>query len=311
MSVLRAVAAVPEALAVLALPPLLLSIIVKTKAWFAGRVGPPWLQPYYDLAKLVRKGAVYSRTTTWVFRAGPIVNLAALLTAATLIPVFTRNTPLGFAGDVILVAYLLALGRMFTVLAALDTGSAFEGMGASREVTFGTMSEPALFLAFIVLALAAKSLQLSEMVGPPLYGAWGTVGAAMVLVAGALLVVLITESCRVPVDDPTTHLELTMIHEVMVLDHSGPDFAMITYAAALKFMLLGSLLLHVILPHAVLPAWFDAPLRLIELAALAAIVGVLESSMARLRLNRVPLLLAGATVLSLLAAVLTLTRSAS
>jgi formate hydrogenlyase subunit 4 len=308
---LRTITTAPEALAVLALPPLLLSIIVKTKAWFAGRVGPPWLQPYYDLAKLIRKGAVYSRTTTWVFRAGPLVNLAALLTAATLIPVFTRDTPLGFAGDVILIAYLFALGRMFTVLAAMDTGSSFEGMGAAREVTFGTMSEPALFLSFVVLAIASKSLQLSQMVGPQLYGAWGSVGPAMVLVVGALLIVLLTETCRVPVDDPATHLELTMIHEVMVLDHSGPDFAMITYAAALKFTLLGSILLHAALPHAALPGWVDAPLRVAELAALAALIGVLESCMARLRLNRVPLLLAAATVLAMLAVVLTLTRSAA
>jgi formate hydrogenlyase subunit 4 len=311
VSILRLITAIPEGLILLAFPPLLLSVIAKTKAWFGGRDGPPWLQPYYDLAKLVRKGAVYSRTTTWVFRAGPIVNLAALLTAATLIPVLSDRTLLGFTGDVILVAYLFALGRMFTVLAAMDTGSAFEGMGASREVTFGTMSEPALFLSFIVMAMASRSLELGQMVGPSLYGAWGTVGPAMVLVVGALLVVLVTETCRVPVDDPATHLELTMIHEVMVLDHSGPDFAMITYAASLKFVLLGSILLHAALPHAGLPGWAGPPLRIIELAALAAIVGVIESSMARLRLNRVPLLLAGATVLAVLAAVLTLTRSVS
>lgn len=311
MSVLRALATIPEAAVVLALPPLLLSIIVKTKAWFAGRVGPPWLQPYYDLYKLLQKGVVYSRTTTWVFRAGPIVNLAALLTAATLIPVLSPGSLLGFAGDVILVAYLLALGRKFTVLAAMDTGSSFEGMGASREVTFGTMSEPALFLSFIVMAIATRSLQLSQMVGPQLAGPWSTIGPAMLLVVGALLIVLLAETCRVPVDDPATHLELTMIHEVMVLDHSGPDLAFILYGAALKFLLLGSILVHAALPHTGWPAWIDAPMRLVELAALAAVVGVIESSMARLRLTRVPLMLAGATVLASLAAVLTLTRSAA
>ena len=311
MNSVRVIMALPEALAVLALPPLLLSIIIKTKAWFAGRVGPPWLQPYYDLAKLIRKEAVYSRTTTWVFRAGPLVNLAALLTVATLIPVLTRSAPLGFAGDVILIAYLFALGRMFTVLAALDTGSAFEGMGAAREVTFGTMTEPALFLSFAVLAIAARNLQFDQIVGPPLGSAWATVGPALVLVVVALLIVLVTETCRVPVDDPATHLELTMIHEVMVLDHCGPDFALITYGAMLKFLLLGSILLHVALPHAALPSWLDAPLRLVELAGLSVLVGVLECSMARLRLSRVPLLLAGATVLAVLAAVLTLTRSVS
>ena len=309
MTVLRAIAAIPEAVVVLALPPLLLSIIAKTKAWFGGRVGPPWLQPYYDLHKLMRKGVVYSKTTTWVFRAGPIVNLAALLTAATLIPVLSSDSPLGFAGDVILVAYLLALGRMFTVLAAMDTGSSFEGMGASREVTFGTMSEPALFLSFIVIAIATGSLQLNQMIGSQVYGAWHTAGPAMLLIVGALLIVLLTETCRVPVDDPATHLELTMIHEVMVLDHSGPDFAYITYAAALKFLLLGSILLHAAIPHSGCPLWIDALLRLAELSGLAVLVGVIESSVARLRLNRVPLLLASATVLAALAAALTLTRS--
>jgi formate hydrogenlyase subunit 4 len=309
VNLVRVVAAIPEAMLVLALPPLLLNIAVKIKAWFAGRVGPPWLQPYYELYKLLNKGAVYSKTTTWVFRAGPIVNLAALLTAATLVPVLSPDSLLGFPGDVILLAYLFALGRMFTVLAAMDTGSSFEGMGASREVTFGTMSEPAFFLSLIVLVIATKSLQLSQMVGPHLYETWHTVGPAMLLVVGALVIVLLTESCRVPVDDPATHLELTMIHEVMVLDHSGPDFAYITYGAALKFLLLGSIVLHAALPHPEWPFWVDTPLRFIELAALAALIGVIESSMARLRLNRVPLLLAGATVLAGLAAVLTLTGS--
>ena len=311
MTVFRVIMAAAEAALVLALPPLLVGVVVKTKAWFGGRVGPPWLQPYYDLYKLMNKGVVYSRTTTWIFRAGPIVNLAALLTAATLIPVLSSRSLLGFAGDVILVAYLLALGRMFTVLAAMDTGSSFEGMGASREVTFGAMSEPALFISLVVLAIATKSLQMNQMVGPRLFEAWGAVGPAMLLVVVALLIVMLTETCRVPVDDPATHLELTMIHEVMVLDHSGPDFAFITYGAALKSLLLGSILVHAALPHPEWPPWIDAPLRLVELFGLAVLVGIIESSMARLRLSRVPLLLAGATVLSALAAVLTFTRSAA
>ena len=178
-----------QTVAVLAIPPMLLSIIAKTKAWFGGRVGPPWFQPYYDLHKLIRKGAVYSKTTTWVFRTGPVVNLAAILTAATLVPVFSQNSLFGFAGDVVLIAYLFALGRMFTVLAAMDTGSSFEGMGASREVTFGSMSEPAIFLSFIVLAIATKSLQLSQMIGPELFAAWNDVGPAMLLVVGSLTIV--------------------------------------------------------------------------------------------------------------------------
>lgn len=308
MIILRLIAAMLELTVVLAVPPLLISIIARTKAWFGGRVGPPWLQPYYDLCKLIQKNAVYSRITTWVFRAGPIVNLAALLTAATLIPVLSDRSMLGFSGDVILVAYLFALGRMFTVLAAMDTGSSFEGMGASREVTFGAMSEPALFLAFAVMAVATRSLQLSEMLGPTLLAEWRIGGPVMLLVVGALLIVLLTETCRVPVDDPATHLELTMIHEVMVLDHSGPEFACITYAAALKFTLLGSILLHAAVPHSERLHLLDPLLRLAELAGLAVLVGVIESCMARLRLNRLPLFLAGATVLSAIAVVLALGR---
>ena len=306
--VLRALIAIPEAAVALALPPLLLSVIVKTKAWFGGRKGPPWLQPYYDLWKLIRKGAVYSRTTTWIFRAAPIVNLAALLVVLTLVPVLASDSWLGFSGDLILVAYLFALGRLFVVLAAMDTGSPFEGMGASREVTFGTMSEPALFLSLAVLAIATKSLRLSDMLSGHLAGTWHMVAPAMILVVGALLVVLLAECCRIPVDDPATHLELTMVHEVMVLDHSGPDFAFITYAAALKFMLLGSILLHAAIPQtAGISPLLAVPVRIGALLALAVVVGVIESTMARLRLNRVPMLLAGATVLAALAVLLVLT----
>lgn len=312
MTPLRAVLAIPEAALALVLPPLLLSVIAKTKAWFGGRVGPPWLQPYYDLYKLIRKGAVYSRTTTWIFRAGPMVNLAALLTILTLVPVLGNESWLGFGGDLVLVAYLFALGRLFTVLAAMDTGSAFEGMGASREVTFGTMSEPALFLALAVMAIATRSLRISDMVDGRLAQAWHSVAPAMLMVVGALLIVLLTECCRIPVDDPATHLELTMIHEVMVLDHSGPDFAFITYGAALKFMLLASILLHAAMPQVdFLTGWLSPLAVLIRVAALlglAGVVGVIESSMARLRLNRVPLLLAAATVFSGLAVLLVLAR---
>ena len=308
MSLLQGMLSTVEIACVLVVAPLYLSVIAKTKAWFGGRVGPPWLQPYYELYKLSQKGVVYSKTTTWVFRAGPIVSLAALLTAVPMVPVFTNYTLLGFTGDVILVAYLFALGRMFTVLAALDTGSSFEGMGAAREVTFGAMSEPALFLSFVVLAVATQDLQLSQMLGPELLTEWQATGPAMVLIVGALLIVLLTETCRVPVDDPATHLELTMIHEVMVLDHSGPEFALIEYGSALKFVLLGSMLIHVAFPHPQSLSWVDPALRFVELSALAALVGVIESVMARLRLNRAPLLLAGATVLSALAVALVLGR---
>src|SRR5271166_2644891 len=145
----------------LGLPPLLLGVIAKTKAAFAGRIGPPVLQPYYDLIKLFRKGSVFSTTTTWVFRAGPVVGLVTAAIAVLLIPLINATAPISFSGDLILLAYLLGLGRFFTASAALDTGSAFEGMGAAREVSFACLAEPALFLGLLVLAKLSGSLQLA------------------------------------------------------------------------------------------------------------------------------------------------------
>src|SRR3954462_8057480 len=156
----------------LALPPLLLGVIARTKALFAGRVGPPLLQPYYDLVKLFRKGSVFSTTTTWVFRDGPVVGLVTAAAALLLVPLAGSTAPVSFTGDLILLAYLLGLGRFFTALAALDTGSAFEGMGAGREVTFACLAEPALFLGFLVLAKLSGSLQLATMLGASLASQW-------------------------------------------------------------------------------------------------------------------------------------------
>jgi formate hydrogenlyase subunit 4 len=299
-------AAILQPVLAVALAPLLPGVINRVKAFFAGRRGPPLLQAYFDLGKLFRKGAVYSRTTTWVFRAGPLVNFACLLAALVLVPLGTMPAPVSFAGDLVLLAYLLGLGRFATVAAALDTGSSFEGMGASRETQFAVFAEPALLIGLAALARATQSLSLSAMyAGLPEESAL----PLRILLGAGFFILFLAENSRIPVDDPNTHLELTMIHEVMVLDHSGPDLAAITYGAALKFVLLGSILLHAALPHGGLPAWLDPPLRIAELAGLAALVGVLESSLARLRLNRVPLLLAGATVLAGLATVLTLMRS--
>src|SRR5436305_10738935 len=218
----------------LALPPLLLGVIAKTKALFAGRVGPPLLQPYYDLIKLFQKGSVFSTTTTWVFLAGPVVGLVTAGIAVLLIPLATATAPISFTGDLILLAYLLGLGRFFTASAALDTGSAFEGMGAAREVTFACLAEPALFLGLLVLAKLTGSLQLSGMLGASLSSHWLTAGASLALVLLSWFIVLLVENCRIPFDDPNTHLELTMIHEVRVLAHSGPACVMIIYGAALR-----------------------------------------------------------------------------
>jgi formate hydrogenlyase subunit 4 len=283
----------------LAFAPLLPGVINRTKAFFAGRVGPPVLQAYYDLARLLRKGAVYSRTTSWVFRAGPVVGLAPVLAAMTLVPFGGFSAPLAFTGDLVLFAYLFGLMRFFTVIAAMDTGSSFEGMGASREVTFALLAEPALFLGLATIARTTGSLSLSTMVP----NAWRSSGIVLVLIAAALMVIVLAENSRIPVDDPNTHLELTMIHEVMVLDHSGPDFAFILYGAALKLWVLGALVVGIAVPHSA-NLWVDTSAALAAMFGLAVLIGVVESCMARLRLVRVPRLLAGAGVLAALALLL-------
>ena len=234
----------------LAFPPLSLGLIRKTKAIVAGRVGPPLAQTYIDIAKLLTKGAVYSSTTTWLFTAGPIVSLAALLAAGLLVPIGSR-APLEFTGDVIVFVYLLALGRFFTMAAALDTGSSFEGMGASREATFSALAEPALLLGLATICVPIRALSLrcafrAWTVGGQNLGYPATLAAAI-----TLFIVLLAECSRIPFDDPTTHLELTMVHEVMVLDHGGPDLAFIVYGSALKLFILGSVIVHLFLPISV------------------------------------------------------------
>jgi formate hydrogenlyase subunit 4 len=289
----------------LAVPPLLLGILNRTKAIFAGRRGAPLLQPYFDLAKLLRKGAVYSRTTTWVFRAGPVIGLAAVASAGLLLAMGGAPAAISFAGDFILFAYLLGLARFFTALAALDTGSPFEGMGAAREVTFSSLAEPALFLCLLVLARATGTLSLSGMLGAGLPAAWGGAAPALLLAAIALFVIALAENARIPVDDPNTHLELTMIHEVMVLDHGGPDLAFILYGASLKLFLFGAILSRLVFGGSG-SAVVSEVLFLGGLVLFAVGVGVVESVMARLRMIRVPQLLVGASVLSAFALVLLL-----
>ncbi len=281
-------------------PPVMLGLITKTKALVAGRKGPPVLQPLYDTVKLLRKGTVYSTTTTWMFRLGPVVSLAAVLAASALTPL--AGSPLiSFNGDAILFAYLFALGRFVTVMAALDTGSSFEGMGASREVAFSSLAEPALILTFASLSYRSGGLCLAQMFAPH---SGPSAAAGTILVLGTLFVVLLAENSRIPVDDPNTHLELTMIHEVMVLDHSGPDLAFILHGAGLKLVLMSALLVRLVLPEMSPAAGFGS--LLLGLAVMAAVIGLVESSMARLRLVRVPQLLVAAICAATFGLMLTL-----
>lgn len=293
----------------LILSPLLLGVINRTKAIMAGRRGQPLFQPYYDIWKLLHKAAVYSRTTSWIFRAGPMVSLAAILTASATVPLGERSAPLHFAGDLILLAYLLGLARFFTVIAALDTGSAFEGMGASREVTFSTLAEPAFLLGLAALARLTDNLSVSEILYGLTWQTWATAAPLLAMVAAAMLIVFLAENARIPVDDPNTHLELTMIHEVMVLDHSGPDFAFILYGSAMKMWVLGAILIQTVLPASYTDYASRLTVCLAGMFVLAVVVGVIESVMARLRMIRVPQLLVAAIAFSLLAVILALRQS--
>jgi formate hydrogenlyase subunit 4 len=297
--------AVLQLVSALALAPLLPGIVNRVKAVFAGRRGPPLLQSWFDIVKLLGKGAVYSRTTGWIFRAGPVAGLSCAAACLCLLPWAGRGALISFHGDLILLAGLLAVSRFMTILAALDTGSAFEGMGASREAWFSSMGEPALLLGLAAVARNRGGISLSGLLGITASVPAGTGGAVILLVAVSLFIIFLSENSRIPVDDPNTHLELTMIHEVMVLDHGGVDLSYIQYGASLKLWVLGGLLVSLLVPRT--GQWyFDLAAGLAGMAVVAAATGVVESIMARLRLVRVPQLLVAALAMSSLALALEL-----
>jgi formate hydrogenlyase subunit 4 len=291
--------------ALLVVAPLVAGIITRTKAVLAGRRGAPLLQPYADLWKLLRRGVVYSTASTAVFRLAPIVMLSVTLTSAALLPLDGRESLLAFGGDVVAFVYLLALSRFVLALGALDTGSSFEGMGASRDVTFAVLIEPGMFIALLAMGVATQSSSLTGMLGPHT-GAPGTRAALTLLLGGSLFALTLAECARVPVDDPATHLELTMVHEVIVLDHSGPDLAMIQYASALKLAQLGALIGVIALPRPWSGGASGAAGLVVALLATGIGVGVVESVMARLRLPRVPLFIAAGSAMGVFALLLLL-----
>ena len=301
-----------ELLLALLLAPLAVGIVNRVKATFSGRHGKPLLQLYYDVFKLLRKGEVTGDGTTWVFSAGPVVALVSALLALALIPLGGAASPFAFQGDFILCAYLLGMGRFATILAALDTGSAFEGMGASREALFGALTEPVLFLVLLALITTAESmgvdreLSLSTLFNGFAPQAWTNGRPELVMLVFVMGVLLLVENCRIPVDDPNTHLELTMIHEVMVLDHSGPNLAFIQYGAALKLWLFSALLTGLLLPA--MPLWAHTPLSLCGIFLMACAVGVVESVMARLRMHVVPALIGLAGSVAAFVLILALVR---
>lgn len=298
----------------LLLAPLLPGIISRVKAIAAGRHGKPILQTYYDIWKLARKGEVISSCATWPAVSGPSTVLASGLLALALLPLGGVVSPLGFAGDFILAAYLLGLSRFALMLSALDTGSSFEGMGASREAAFGALAEPAMFLTFFALSSfcldairpASADTGAAFSLGAMFCGQSAValqLGQPQLLLAPVIFfILLIAENCRIPVDDPTTHLELTMIHEVMILDQSGPNLAMLLYASSIKLWFFSALIAALIVPP--LPFVQALLLWLAVIFLIALLVGIVESVMARLRMPRVPHLLGMAALLSILALIL-------
>ncbi len=284
----------------LVLSPLLLGIIAKTKAFFAGRKGPPLLQFYYDLVKLLRKGVVYSSSTTIVFRLSPWIALATAITALFILPLPGHSGWISFPGDFFVLLSLLAVLRFSLVSSALDTGSSFEGMGASREVFFSFLAEPAILMSFLVLSFTLGGYSLQEILSQP-FSIGGGKTVVLYFISVSLFIVLLAENSRIPFDDPNTHLELTMIHEVMVLDHSGPDLAGILYASSLKLWILGSLWVGISIPWQWGTVYLDVLVFLGSMVMLAVIVGIIESILARVRLIRVSHALSLATVLAGLA----------
>ena len=283
-------------IAALVFSPLLAGIINRIKAMVAGRKGQPLLQAYLDLIRLFRKGTVTSRTASWLFRTAPIVIFAATLAATCFVPFMKSGPKPLFNGDVVMLLYLLGLARFFLILSALDTGSAFCGMGASREVFFSALAEPVFFVCMLNIMRANGTSSIMKALSAPMV----TDSITVLLAALPLFIVLLAENARIPFDDPNTHLELTMIHEVMILDNSGPGLALLEYAAAIKLWLFSLILARMLLPISSSAPLLQTSALLALIALIAVVVGVVESVTARVPLLKVPQLLFAAGVIALL-----------
>lgn len=295
---------VANIIALLVMPILITGTMNRVKARWAGRVGPPLFQLAFDIWRLLRKTPVYSTVTTPVFRVGPAVVLVTAIASACIVPLAGTESLVAFPFDFVWFAYVWSFGRVALMLGALDTGSSFEGMGASREATFATLLEPVLFLVAGALCLHSGVRSFEAALVPHLDGASAVV--MWVAALGALMIVIQVEAARMPVDDPTTHLELTMVHEVMILDHSGPELGMLHASAALKMFVaisVAAMLLNPLAGHHSIAA---VAAHLGICLAIAIVLGMVESLIARLKLRVVPqyivvgLVAAGIALLSML-----------
>ena len=294
---------------VLALAPLLVGFTRKVKARMLRRRGPPMLQPYLDLLRLIRKEAVIADNASWLFRAGPYMIFAATWVAAALVPTFATGLLFSWTADLIAITALLGSARFFLALVGMDIGTSFGGIGSSREMMFASLAEPAMIMIAFTLALLAGSTQLSAIA--QLMLTHGSLRVSLGMALAALIIVAIAENARIPVDNPATHLELTMVHEAMVLEYSGRHLAMIELAAAVKLLLYISLIACIFCPWGL--ALPDSDLRayaigiatyLAKLFAGGFLLVLFETSIAKMRVFRVPDFLGIALMLGLLGTLL-------
>jgi formate hydrogenlyase subunit 4 len=299
-----------QMLLVLALAPLLTGFVRKVKARLLRRQGPPLLQPYRDLARLLRKDVVLADNASWLFRVIPYIIFAATWVAASLVPTFRSGLLFSWSADLIAIIALLGSARFFLALAGMDAGTAFGGLGSSREVMIASLAEPAMMMIVFAIALIAGSTQLSTMaafMNSPEVGLRVSLGLGLV----ALIIVAIAENARVPVDNPATHLELTMVHEAMVLEYSGRHLALIELSASLKLLLYISLIACLFLPWGITTATAEPEVLVagvaayvVKLAVCGFLLAVFETSIAKMRVFRVPEFLGAALMLALLATLL-------
>ena len=296
-----------QVIIILALAPLLSGIIKKVKAFLQMRKGPGIFQPYYDIAKLLRKDSVVSENVSWIFHAAPIISFVAVLTAGLIIPVYISNMPFSFAGDLIAVVYLFALARFFIALASLDAGSSFGGMGGSREMFISSLVEPAMMLSIFAIALNVGTTNLSVISGTVSSMGLDAVSPYHLLAFVALFIIAIAETGRIPVDNPATHLELTMIHEAMILEYSGKQLAIVELGAMMKQLLVFSLLANIFFPWGIASELSAAGIALsliifiIKVMVIGVVMAIVETSTAKWRLFRLPNLLSISLMLSFLA----------
>lgn len=304
-------ASVLQLILLLSISPLIGGIIKTLKARLQMRRGPGIFQPYRDLHKLLRKQMVIPETSSWIFTAAPIMVFATAVLVGLLVPMITAEAPLSLFGGVLAVVYLLGLGRFFLALGGLDAGSSFGGLGSSREMTISALAEPAMMLAIFTVALSASSTNLSEVARAAIGQSWRFLAPSQILAFAALFIVLIAETGRIPVDNPATHLELTMIHEAMILEYSGPYLALIEWGAAVKQLVLMTLLINTFYPFGLSLDWNAANLAigcgsyLLKLVILSVLIVLVETTNAKMRLFRVPELLSVAFVLGALALIST------